>query len=115
MIDSSSSSSGSDRNDPDSILMKDEKLTKEMYDAHLNPTDMLNVMLKKLQLYNEIEPVLKQSNNKLIVGFMKVAVENRMLITQIKRDMDEQTAQIINRLANLEQKEKERQEKELEG
>jgi sugar-specific transcriptional regulator TrmB len=46
---------------------------------------------------------------------MKVAVENRMLITQIKRDMDEQTTQIIKRLENLEQKEKERQEKELEG
>jgi hypothetical protein len=46
---------------------------------------------------------------------MKVAVENRMLITQIKRDMDEQTAQIIKRLDNLEQKERERQENKLEG
>jgi hypothetical protein len=46
---------------------------------------------------------------------MKVAVENRMMITQIKRDMDEQLVQIIKRLDNLEQKEKERQEKELES
>ena len=46
---------------------------------------------------------------------MKIAVENRMLIKQIKRDMDEQTAQIIKRLDNLEEKDIERQEKELEG
>lgn len=97
------------------LRAKDEKLSKDMYDAVLDPKEMLSVLLKKLQLYNETEPVLKQPNNKLIVGFMKVAVENRMLITQIKRDMDEQTAQIIKRLDNLEQKERERQEKELEG
>lgn len=38
---------------------------------------------------------------------MKVAVENRMLITQTKREMDEQTVQIIKRLDNLELKERE--------
>jgi hypothetical protein len=48
-----------------------------MYDAVLNPTDMLNVLLKKLQLYNETEVTLKDTRNKLIVGFMKVAAENR--------------------------------------
>jgi hypothetical protein len=110
----------SEGDDDDNSLMrelriKDEKLTKEMYDAVLNPTDMLNVLLKKLQLYNETEVTLKDIRNKLIVGFMKVAVENRMMITQIKRDMDEQLVQIIKRLDNLEQKEKERQEKELES
>jgi hypothetical protein len=83
------------------LRIKDEKLTKEMYDAVLNPTDMLNVLLKKLQLYNETEVTLKDNRNKLIVGFMKVAVENRMMITQIKRDMDEQISEIIKRLDNF--------------
>jgi hypothetical protein len=109
----------SEGDDDDNTLMralriKDEKLTKEMCDAVLNPTDMLNVLLKKLQLYNETEVTLKDIRNELIVRFMKVAVENRMMITQIKRDMDEQLVQIIKRLHNLEQKEKERQENELE-
>jgi vacuolar-type H+-ATPase subunit D/Vma8 len=97
--------------DEDSILMNelrinDEKLSKEMYDAVLNPTNMLNILLKKLKLYNETEPALKEPRNKLIVGFMKIAVENRMLITQIKRDMDEQVEQIIKRIDQLEKREK---------
>ena len=92
----------SEGDDDDNTLMrelriKDEKLTKEMYDAVLNLTDMLNVLLKKLQLYNETEVTLKDNRNKLIVGFMKVAVENRMMITQIKRDIDEQISEIIKR------------------
>jgi hypothetical protein len=96
----------SEGDDDDNTLMrelriKDEKLTKEMYDAVLNPTDMLNVLLKKLQLYNETEVTLKDNRNKLIVGFMKVAVENRMMIIQIKRDMDEQISEIIKRLDNF--------------
>jgi hypothetical protein len=103
----------SEGDDDDNSLMrqlriKDEKLTKEMYDAVLNPTDMLNVLLKKLQLYNETEVTLKDNRNKLIVGFMKVAVENRMMITQIKRDMDEQISEIIKRIDRLEMKERER-------
>jgi hypothetical protein len=110
----------SEGDDDDNSLMrelriKDEKLTKEMYDAVLNPTDMLNVLLKKLQLYNETEVTLKDIRNKLIVGFMKVAVENRMMITQIKRDMDEQTSEIIKRIDKLEMKERERQEAEEEN
>lgn len=96
----------SEGDDDDNTLMrelriKDEKLTKEMYDAVLNLTDMLNVLLKKLQLYNETEVTLKDNRNKLIVGFMKVAVENRMMITQIKRDIDEQISEIIKRLDNF--------------
>jgi hypothetical protein len=103
----------SEGDDDDNSLMrqlriKDEKLTKEMYDAVLNPTDMLNVLLKKLQLYNETEVMLKDNRNKLIVGFMKVAVENRMMITQIKRDIDEQISEIIKRIDRLEMKERER-------
>jgi hypothetical protein len=110
----------SEDDDDDNTLMrelrvKDEKLTKEMYDAVLNPTDMLNVLLKKLQLYNETEVTLKDIRNKFIVGFMKVAVENRMMITQIKRDMDEQTSEIIKRIHKLEMKERERQEAEEES
>jgi hypothetical protein len=101
----------SEGDDEDNKLMrelriKDEKLTKEMYDAVLNPTDMLNVLLKKLQLYNETEVTLKNIKNKLIVGFMKVAVKNRMMITQIKRDMDEQTRETIKRIDKLEMKER---------
>jgi sugar-specific transcriptional regulator TrmB len=46
---------------------------------------------------------------------MKVAVENRMMITQIKRDMDEQTSEIIKRIDKLEMKERERQEAEEEN
>jgi hypothetical protein len=45
-----------DNNNADAILMNelrinDERLTKEMYDAVLNPIEMLNVLSKKLQLY----------------------------------------------------------------
>jgi hypothetical protein len=61
-----------DNDDPDSIPMdelrrKDERLTIEMFDAVLNPNEMLNVLTKKLQLYNETEAVLKESRNKIIV------------------------------------------------
>ncbi|MPZ07614.1 MAG: hypothetical protein GEU26_14560 [Nitrososphaeraceae archaeon] len=55
-----------DGDDPDRILMdelrcKDESLTIEMFDVVSDPKEMLNVMLKKLQLYNETEAVLKES------------------------------------------------------
>jgi hypothetical protein len=86
------------------LRIKDEQLTKKMYESLLNPDDMLNVLIKKLQLYNEIEVSLIESRNKLIVAFMKIAVENRMMITQIKRDMDKQVAQIIKRIDVLEEK-----------
>jgi hypothetical protein len=97
-------------NDHDNRLMnelriRDEKLTKDKYENLLDTDDMLNVLLKKLQLYNEIEVSLIESRNKLIVAFMKIAVENRMMITEIKRDMDEQVAQIIKHLDVLEEKE----------
>jgi hypothetical protein len=97
----------SDGDDDDNTLMrelrtKDEKLTKEMYENVLDPTKMLNVLLKKLKLYNETEVTLSNPGNKLIVGFMKVAVENRMLITQIKRDMNGQVAQLTKRVDQLE-------------
>jgi hypothetical protein len=88
------------------LRIKDEELTREMYVSLLDPDDMLNVLIKKLQLYNEVEASLKHSKNKLIVGFMKIAVENRIMITQIKRDMDDQVTQIIKRLDTLEEKEK---------
>lgn len=83
--------------------VKDEKLTKEIYDVALDPTSMKNVLSKKLQPYNEIESSLNDPRNRLIVGFMKVAVEIQMLITQIKRDMDEQVVQIIKRMEKLEE------------
>jgi hypothetical protein len=93
--------------DSDAILMNelrinDEKLTKEMFDAVLNPKEILNVLTKKLKLYNETEAALKESRNKLIVGFMKVAIENRMMITQIKKDMDLQVGELTKRVEQLE-------------
>jgi hypothetical protein len=87
------------------LRIRDEKLTKEMYESLLDPDDMLNVLIKKLQLYNEIEVSLNESRNKLIVAFMKIAVENRMMITQIKRDMDDQVAQITKRIDTLHENE----------
>jgi hypothetical protein len=58
-------------NDRDDKLMnelriKDEELTKEMYETLLDPDDMLNVLIKKLQLYNEIESSLNDPRNNLI-------------------------------------------------
>ena len=52
---------------------KQTGLYATVFDAVSDPKEMLNVMLKKLQLYNETEAVLKESRNKLILGFMKVA------------------------------------------
>jgi hypothetical protein len=57
---------------------------------------------------------LKESRNKLVVGFMKVAVENRMMITQIKRDMDDRVTGITIRLDRLEEKGKQPQKKRIE-
>ena len=87
--------------DADAILMnelrrKDEKLTIEMFDVVSDPKEMLNVLLRKLQLYNETEAVLKESRNKLILSFMKVAVENRMMITQMKKDIDFKLENLAN-------------------
>ena len=91
----------------DAILMNelrinDDKLTREMFDAVLNPIEMLNVLSKKLQLYNETEAALIDPRNKLIVGFMKVAIENRMMITQIKNDLDRQVEVLVKRIEKLE-------------
>jgi predicted transcriptional regulator len=100
-----------DDDDPDSILMdelrrKDEGLTTEMFNVVSDPKEMLNVMLKKLQLYNETESVLKKSRNKLILEFMKMAVENRMMITQIKNDLDLQVGDLTRRIEQLEEEER---------
>jgi predicted transcriptional regulator len=97
--------------DADTILMNelrinDEKLTKEMFDVVLDPNKILNVLTKKLQLYNETEAALKESRNKLIVGFMKVAVENRMMITQIKKDLDLKVGELTKQVEKLEEEKK---------
>lgn len=86
----------------DELRRKDEKLTIEMFDVVSDPTKMLNVLTKKLKLYNVTEATLKESKNKLIVGFMKVAIENRMMITQIKKDMDLQVGELTKRVEQLE-------------
>lgn len=76
----------SDRILVDELMRKDERLTIEMFDAVSDPQEMIRVLLKKLQLYNETEIVLKESRNELTVGFMKMAVENRMMITPSPED-----------------------------
>jgi hypothetical protein len=90
------------------LRMKDESLTKEMYESPADPDSVLNILMKKLQLYNDIEFALTEPRNKILVGFMKIPVENRILITQIKKDIDEQIAQILKRLDALERVEKEK-------
>jgi predicted transcriptional regulator len=92
---------------------KQTGLYATVFDAVSDPKEMLNVMLKKLQLYNETEAVLKESRNKLILGFMKVAIENRMMITQIKNGLDLQVKDLTKRIEQLE--EKERQDGEQKG
>ena len=92
---------------------KQTGLYATVFDAASDPKEMLNVMLKKLQLYNETEAVLKESRNKLILGFMKVAIENRMMITQIKNGLDLQVKDLTKRIEQLE--EKERQDGEQKG
>ena len=89
---------------------KQTGLYATVFDAVSDPKEMLNVMLKELQLYNETEAVLKESRNKLILGFMKVAIENRMMITQIKNGLDLQVRDLTKRIEQLE--EKERQDRE---
>jgi hypothetical protein len=84
------------------LRIKDESLTKEMYGNPSDPDNVLNVLTKKLQLYNEIEFALSEARNKILVGFMKIPVENRILITEIKKGMDEQIEQVMKRLDSLE-------------
>jgi hypothetical protein len=90
------------------LKIKDESLTKEMYENPSDPGRVLNVLVKKLQLYNEIGFSLIEARNKILVGFMKIPVENRILITRIKRDMDEQMAQVIKRIDALKSRIRER-------
>jgi hypothetical protein len=90
------------------LRMKDESLTKEMYENPSEPDSVLNILMKKLQLYNDIEFALTEPRNKILVGFMKIPVENRILITQIKKDLDEQISLIIKRLDTLESTVKEK-------
>jgi len=84
------------------LRIKDESLAKEMYENPSDPDSVLNVLTKKLQLYNEIEFELSEARNKILVGFMKIPVENRILITEIKKGMDEQMELVIKRLDTLE-------------
>jgi hypothetical protein len=49
---------------------------------------------------------LKEPGNKLIVGFMKTAIENRMMITQIKTDLDLQVEELSKRVNKLESSKK---------
>jgi hypothetical protein len=84
------------------LRFKDEKLTKELYENPSDSNSVLNVLMKKLQLYDEIELSLSEVRNKIMVGVMKIPVENRILITGIKKDMDEQMAQVIKRIDALE-------------
>lgn len=68
-------------------------------------------LLKKLQLYSETEAVLKESRNKLILEFMKMAEEDRMMITQIKNDLDLQVRDLTRRVKQLEEEERSEESK----
>lgn len=98
----SSTSSPDDSMLLNELRLKDESLTKEMYENPSDSDSVLNVLTKKLQLYNEIEFALTEARNKILVGFMKIPVENRILITEVKKGMDEQIEQVIKRLDSLE-------------
>jgi SMC interacting uncharacterized protein involved in chromosome segregation len=102
MTSSTTSSSSEDSMLLNELRIKDESLTKEMYENPLDPDSVLNVLTKKLQLYNEIEFALSEARNKILVGFMKIPVENRILITEIEKGMDEQIKQVMKRLDTLE-------------
>lgn len=95
------------------LRLKDESLTKEMYENPSDPDIVLNVLTKKLQLYNETEFVLTEARNKILVGFMKIPVENRILITEIKKGMDEQIEAVTRRLDTLESIVKEKHNKKV--
>jgi hypothetical protein len=82
----------------------DMKLSKEIYEKILDPTAMLNILIKKLQMYNQTEASLNIPVNRLILSSLKTGVENQMMITQIKRDMDEQFAQTNTRINELQKK-----------
>jgi hypothetical protein len=102
MTSSTTSSSSEDSMLLNQLRIKDESLTKEMYENPSDSDGVLNVLTKKLQLYNEIEFALTEARNKILVGFMKIPVENRILITEIRKGMDEQMAQVIKRMDALE-------------
>jgi hypothetical protein len=86
------------------LRVNDDKLSKEMYEKILDPTSMLNILIKKLQLYNKIESSLNGPVNKLIIRSLKTGAENQMMNTQLKRDMDDQIAQINGRIDVLQKK-----------
>jgi hypothetical protein len=86
------------------LRTNDDKLSKEIYEKILDPTSMLNILIKKLQMYNQIESSLNDPANKLIIRSMKTGAENQMMITQLKREMDEQIAQINGRIDVLQKK-----------
>ena len=67
-------------------------------------------LLKNLQLYSETEAVLKESRNKLILEFMKMA-EDRMMITQIKNNLDLQVRDLTRRVKQLEEEERSEESK----
>jgi hypothetical protein len=81
----------------------DMKLSKEIYEKILDPTAMLNILITRLQMYNQIEASLNIQVNRLILSSLKAGVENQIMIIQI-RDMDEQFAQTNNRIDELQKK-----------
>jgi hypothetical protein len=86
------------------LRINDDKLSKEIYEKILDPTSMLNILIKKLQIYNQIESSLNDPVNKLIIRSLKTGAESQMMITQLKKDMDEQIAQINGRIDALQKK-----------
>jgi len=83
------------------LRTKDEKLNKQVYEKILDPMAVLNILVEKLQIYRQIESSLNDPRNKLILDSMKAGIENKMMIIQIKRDMDEQFSKLNDRIDQL--------------
>jgi hypothetical protein len=83
------------------LRTKDEKLSKQMYEKILDPMAVLDILVEKLQICRQIESSLNDPRNKLILDGMKAGIENKMMIIQIKRDMDEQFSKLNDRIDQL--------------
>lgn len=65
------------------LRIKDEQLTKKMYESLLDPDDMLNVLLKKLQLYNEVEASLYFLNPNCSLLLCPLVASRHLLICRV--------------------------------
>lgn len=88
----------------DEMRTLDEELNEEVKRANGDPDKMLFILSKRLRLYDRVSAGLSNPLNKITLSNMKEGVANQMMIWKIKKDTDEQFAQITTRLDQLEQK-----------